>query len=174
MIDAELISEFGADIVTRSADIDPRYALERPRSADDVSRTLALCMRLGQPVVPQGGLTGLARGAVALDGEIVLSMERFTGIESIDVSAGTMTVRAGTPLQMVQEAAEAAGFTFGVDLGARGSCQIGGAIATNAGGTRAIRFGMMREQVLGLEAVLADGTVVSSMSRMLKTIRVTT
>ena len=181
MFDDELISELGADIVTRSADIDPRYftayneapgprprALVRPRSVEDVSRTLALCMRLGQPVVPQGGLTGLARGAVALDGEIVLSMERFTGIESIDVSAGTITVRAGTPLQMVQEAAEAAGFTFGVDLGARGSCQIGGAIATNAGGTRAIRFGMMREQVLGLEAVLADGTVVSSMSRMLK------
>ncbi|MBN3821499.1 FAD-binding oxidoreductase, partial [Paraburkholderia sp. Se-20369] len=66
------------------------------------------------------------------------------------------------------EAAEAAGFTFGVDLGARGSCQIGGALATNAGGTRAIRYGMMREQVLGLEAVLADGTVVSSMNRMLK------
>ncbi|RQS98847.1 FAD-binding oxidoreductase [Burkholderia contaminans] len=180
-LEAVLVAELGDALVTRSADIDPRYftaynepagarprALVRPRSIDDVSRTLALCTRLGQPVVPQGGLTGLARGAVALGGEVVLSMERFAGIEALDAAAGTMTVRAGTPLQTVQEAAEAAGFTFGVDLGARGSCQIGGMLATNAGGTRAIRYGMMREQVLGLEAVLADGTVVSSMNRMLK------
>ncbi|PAJ79697.1 FAD-binding oxidoreductase [Burkholderia ubonensis] len=178
---AALVAELGAACVTPSADIEPRIftayneppgvrprALVRARSVDDVSRALALCTRLGQPVVPQGGLTGLARGAVALGGEVVLSMERFAGVESLDVAAGTITVRAGTPLQTVQEAAEAAGFTFGVDLGARGSCQIGGALATNAGGTRAIRYGMMREQVLGLEAVLADGTVVSSMNRMLK------
>ncbi|WP_322025207.1 FAD-binding oxidoreductase [Burkholderia sp. BCC1977] len=180
-LEAALVAALGDTLVTRAADIDPRYftaynepagvrprALVRPRSVDDVSRTLALCTRLGQPVVPQGGLTGLARGAVALGGEIVLSMERFAGVEAIDAAAGTMTVRAGTPLQTVQEAADAAGFTFGVDLGARGSCQIGGMLATNAGGTRAIRYGMMREQVLGLEAVLADGTVVSSMNRMLK------
>lgn len=180
-VDAVLAAELGDALVTRAADIDPRYftaynepagvrprALVRPRSVDDVSRTLALCTRLGQPVVPQGGLTGLARGAVALGGEVVLSMERFAGVDALDAAAGTITVRAGTPLQTVQEAAQAAGFTFGVDLGARGSCQIGGMLATNAGGTRAIRYGMMREQVLGLEAVLADGTVVSSMNRMLK------
>ncbi|KVL41262.1 FAD-binding oxidoreductase [Burkholderia sp. MSMB1835] len=180
-VDAVLAAELGDALVTRAADIDPRYftayneppgvrprALVRPRSVDDVSRTLAACTRLGQPVVPQGGLTGLARGAVALGGEIVLSMERFAGIEALDTAAGTITVRAGTPLQTVQDAAQAAGFTFGVDLGARGSCQIGGMLATNAGGTRAIRYGMMREQVLGLEVVLADGTVVSSMNRMLK------
>ncbi|RQS11313.1 FAD-binding oxidoreductase [Burkholderia sp. Bp9002] len=178
---AALAAELGTASVTPPADIEPRFftayneapgvrprALVRPRSVDEVSRTLALCTRLGQPVVPQGGLTGLARGAVALGGEVVLSMERFAGIEALDAAAGTITVRAGTPLQAVQEAADAAGFTFGVDLGARGSCQIGGALATNAGGTRAIRYGMMREQVLGLEAVLADGTVVSSMNRMLK------
>ncbi|MDR5663866.1 FAD-binding oxidoreductase, partial [Burkholderia cenocepacia] len=154
-VDAVLAAELGDALVTRAADIDPRYftaynepagvrprALVRPRSVDDVSRALALCMRLGQPVVPQGGLTGLARGAVALGGEVVLSMERFAGIEALDAAAGTITVRAGTPLQTVQDAAEAAGFTFGVDLGARGSCQIGGMLATNAGGTRAIRYGM--------------------------------
>ncbi|MGS0892789.1 FAD-binding oxidoreductase [Burkholderia stagnalis] len=180
-LDAALVAELGDGLVTRAIDIDPRYftaynepagvrprALVRPRDVDDVSRTLALCARLGQPVVPQGGLTGLARGAVALGGEIVLSMERLAGIEALDAAAGTLTVRAGTPLQTVQEAAEAAGYTFGVDLGARGSCQIGGMLATNAGGMRAIRYGTMREQVLGLEAVLADGTVVSSMNRMLK------
>ncbi|KVD42227.1 FAD-linked oxidase [Burkholderia sp. ABCPW 11] len=180
-VDAVLAAELGDALVTRAADIEPRYftaynepagvrprALVRPRSVDDVSRTLAVCTGLGQPVVPQGGLTGLARGAVALGGEVVLSMERFAGIEALDAAAGTITVRAGTPLQTVQDAAQAAGFTFGVDLGARGSCQIGGMLATNAGGTRAIRYGMMREQVLGLEVVLADGTVVSSMNRMLK------
>ncbi|MXN74428.1 FAD-binding protein [Burkholderia sp. 4701] len=178
---AALQAELGTAGVTPPADIEPRFftayneppgvrprALVRPRSVDEVSRTLALCTRLGQPVVPQGGLTGLARGAVALGGEVVLSMARFAGVEALDAAAGTLTVRAGTPLQAVQEAADTAGFTFGVDLGARGSCQIGGALATNAGGTRAIRYGMMREQVLGLEAVLADGTVVSSMNRMLK------
>lgn len=180
-LEAALVAELGDACVTRAADIEPRYftaynerpgvrprALVRPRSVDEVSRALALCARLAQPVVPQGGLTGLARGAVALGGEVVLSMERFAGIDALDAAAGTLTVRAGTPLQVVQEAADAAGFTFGVDLGARGSCQIGGMLATNAGGTRAIRYGTMREQVLGLEAVLADGTVVSSMNRMLK------
>lgn len=180
-LEAALVAELGDACVTRAADIEPRYftaynerpgvrprALVRPRSVDEVSRALALCTRLVQPVVPQGGLTGLARGAVALGGEVVLSMERFAGIDALDAAAGTLTVRAGTPLQVVQEAADAAGFTFGVDLGARGSCQIGGMLATNAGGTRAIRYGTMREQVLGLEAVLADGTVVSSMNRMLK------
>ncbi|WP_226383421.1 FAD-binding oxidoreductase [Burkholderia mayonis] len=179
--ESALVAELGDELVTRSAAIEPRYftaynespgvrprALVRPISVDDVSRTLALCARLRQPVVPQGGLTGLAFGSVALGGEVVLSMERFAGIEAIDAAAGTMIVRAGTTLQAVQEAADAAGFAFGVDLGARGSCQIGGMLATNAGGARAIRFGMMREQTLGIEAVLADGTVVTSLNRMLK------
>ena len=107
-VDAVLAAELGDALVTRAADIDPRYftaynepagvrprALVRPCSVDDVSRTLALCLRLGQPVVPQGGLTGLARGAVALGGEVVLSMERFAGIEALDAAAGTITVRAG-------------------------------------------------------------------------------
>ncbi|AJY41024.1 FAD-binding oxidoreductase [Burkholderia humptydooensis] len=180
-IESALVAALGDALVTRSAAIEPRYftayneapgvrplALVRPRSVDDVSRALALCTRLRQPVVPQGGLTGLARGGVALGGEVVLSMERFAGIEDLDAAAGTITVRAGTTLQAVHDAAEAAGFSFGVDLGARGSCQIGGMLATNAGGTRAIRFGMMREQTLGIEAVLADGTIVTSLNRMLK------
>ena len=89
-------------------------------------------------------------------------------IESVDTDGATMTVQAGAVLQTVQERAEAEGFTFALDLGARGSATVGGAIATNAGGNSVIRYGMMREQVLGLEAVLADGTVLSSMNRMLK------
>jgi FAD/FMN-containing dehydrogenase len=89
-------------------------------------------------------------------------------IEAVDVLGRTLTVQAGVPLQQIHAAAEAAGLMFPVDLGARGSCQIGGNVATNAGGLRVIRYGMTRDNVLGLEAVLADGTVVSSLNHMLK------
>lgn len=143
-------------------------ALVRPANADELSRVMTLCYDANQPVVTHGGLTGLVRGAVATSDELVVSLERMTEIEAIDPVSGTLTVQAGVPLQVVQEAAEQIGMQFTLDLGARGSCTIGGNIATNAGGIRVIRYGMMREQVLGLEAVLADGSVVSSMNNMLK------
>ena len=147
---------------------EPPLAVVRPRSTEEVSAVLALCHRHGQPVVPQGGLTGLAAAATPGAGELVLSLERLRGVEEIDEQAGTMTVWAGTTLQAAQEAAREAGWLLAVDLGARGSCQIGGNIATNAGGNRVIRYGMMRDQVLGLEVVLADGTVLTSLNKMLK------
>ena len=143
-------------------------AVVKPRTTDDVATTLRLCNAARQRVVVQGGLTGLAGGATPQPGEIVLSLERLTGIEELDRNAQTLTVRAGTPLQTVQQAAADAGLLFPLDLGARGSCTVGGNIATNAGGNQGIRFGMMRNLVLGLEAVLADGTVVSSLNKMLK------
>lgn len=143
-------------------------AVARPTSTADVAAILAECHRARQRVAVQGGLTGLAGGATPQPGEIAISLERLSGIEEIDRTAQTMTVGAGTPLQAVQQAAAAAGLLFPLDLGARGSCTIGGNIATNAGGNQVIRFGMMRNLVLGLEAVLADGTVVSSMNKMLK------
>ncbi|MDG4869141.1 FAD-binding oxidoreductase, partial [Guyparkeria sp. 1SP6A2] len=89
-------------------------------------------------------------------------------IEEVDSVGATMQVQSGVTLQHVQEAAQAIDMQFPLDLGARGSCTIGGNIATNAGGIRVIRYGMMRQQVLGLEAVLSDGTVVSSLNKMLK------
>ncbi len=143
-------------------------AIVRPRNTDEVSAVLRACHDDGQPVVPVGGNTGLVNGTHSNDDEIQLSMERMTAIESIDREGCTMTVQAGAVLQSVQEAAEAEGLSFPLDLGARGSATIGGTISTNAGGNGVIRYGMMREQVLGLEAVLADGTVISSMNRMLK------
>jgi FAD/FMN-containing dehydrogenase len=143
-------------------------AVVRPRSTEEVAKLLALCNAAGQPVVPQGGLTGLAGGATPQGGEIALSLERMRGIEELDPAAATLTALAGTPLEELQAAAEAAGFFLGLDLGARGSCQIGGNVSTNAGGMKVIRYGMAREQVLGLEAVLADGTIVSAMNKMLK------
>ena len=143
-------------------------AIVRPRSTDEVSQVLALCQARRQTVVPVGGNTGLVQGTLCGSDDLQLSLERMNAIEDIDALAGTITVQAGVPLQAVQDAARECGSMFPLDLGARGSATIGGNISTNAGGNGVIRFGMMREQVLGLEAVLADGTVLSSMNRMLK------
>jgi FAD/FMN-containing dehydrogenase len=143
-------------------------AVARPRTTEEVAAILRACHEVGQPVVVQGGLTGLAGGATPRAGELALSLERLAGVESIDADAGTLQVRAGTPLAVAQAAAEAQGLQLALDLGSRGSCTIGGNIATNAGGNRVIRYGMMRELVLGLEAVLADGTVLSALNPMLK------
>lgn len=151
----------------KSAEREP-LAVVRPANTEEVSAVMKLCHQHNQPVTVQGGMTGLVSGGLPEDGEVVVSMERLSGIEEIDPAASTMTVRAGTPLQVVQESAVKAGLYFAVDLGARGSCQVGGNISTNAGGNRVIRYGMMREQILGLEVVLADGTIVNSLNKMLK------
>lgn len=143
-------------------------AVLRPATVEEVSAALALCHAAGQPVVPQGGMTGLAGGANPRAGDIALSLQRLSGIEEIDAEAATMTVRAGTVLQTAQEAAEKAGFLFPVDLGARGSCTVGGNIATNAGGLRVIRDGMTRDNLLGIEVALADGTVLTNLGKMVK------
>ncbi len=143
-------------------------AILRPSSTDQVSRALAACHATGQPVVAMGGLTGLVRGCVAGPGEVGLSLERMRRIESVDPVNRTMTCEAGVPLEVVQEEAGQNGLLYPVDFGARGSAQIGATVATNAGGNSVIRYGMTRESVLGLEAVLADGTVISSMNRMIK------
>lgn len=143
-------------------------ALIRPRTTAEVSAALALCSELRLPVVPQGGLTGLAGGALPLAGGAVLSLERMRAIGPVDVALGTMTAESGAILSDVQKAAAEAGMYLGLDLGARDSCTIGGCLSTNAGGIRVIRYGMARAQVLGLEAVLADGTVISSMNRLVK------
>ena len=143
-------------------------ALVRPATTEDVSIAMRVCHAHRQPVVTQGGLTGLAGGACLLGGEVALSLERMRGIEQIDPISATMTVLAGTALQTVQEAASEAGWLFPLDLGARGSCTIGGNLATNAGGNRVIKYGMMRDQVLDVEAVAADGAVIGGLHRMIK------
>jgi FAD/FMN-containing dehydrogenase len=143
-------------------------ALLLPRTTEQVSRALAICHAAHQPVVPQGGMTGLAGGAIPRAADIALSLERMTGVEEIDPASATMTVLAGTTLQTAQEAAAQAGFELALDLGARGSCQIGGNLATNAGGNRVIQSGTARDQVLGLEVVLANGAVLSSLGKMVK------
>jgi len=143
-------------------------ALVLPRTTEDVSTALAICHRHRQPVVTQGGLTGLAGGAHPGEGEVAISLEKMVGVEEVDLNSNTLTALAGTPLQIVQQAAEAAGLMCGIDLGARGSCTIGGNVATNAGGNQVLRYGMTRKNVLGLEAVTADGTIVRSLNKMMK------
>jgi FAD/FMN-containing dehydrogenase len=143
-------------------------ALVRPRDTEGVATVLRLCHAAGQPVVLHGGMTGLVSGAVATSAEIALSLERMTQIEEVDAVGRTMTVQAGVTLERIQQAAEEAGCLFPLDLGARGSCTIGGNVSTNAGGNHVLRYGMTRAQVLGLEAVLADGTVIDDLRKMLK------
>lgn len=143
-------------------------AIVRPRNTDEVAAVLKLCHERSQSVVTQGGKTGLVQGCVSSAGDIALSMERMTQIEEIDTGNRTMTVQAGAPLQLVQESAKTKGLNYSMDLGARGTATIGGNISTNAGGNRVIRYGMTRALILGLEVVLADGTIVSSMNKMIK------
>jgi len=143
-------------------------ALARPRSTEEVSEVMRLCHARAQTVVIHGGLTGVCDGDRAMNEDVVLSLERMTAIEEIDPVGRTATVQAGCLLESLQQAAERHGLYFALDLGARGSCTVGGNAATNAGGMNVIRYGMMRAQILGLEAVLADGTIVSSMNWLLK------
>ena len=139
-----------------------------PRSTQEVSTILRLCHAAAQPVTPQGGRTGLTGAATPQGRELVLSLERMRAIEAIDPDAATITVQAGAILEAVQKAADAAGLFYPLDIGGRGSCTIGGNVSTNAGGNRVLRYGMTRDLVLGVEGVLADGTIVSSLNKMLK------
>ncbi len=134
-------------------------ALVRPESAAEVGEAVRACAAAGVAVVPQGGNTGLVGGAVPHDA-VVLSTARLSSIGDVDPVAGAVTAGAGVTLERLQRAAAEAGLAFGVDLAARGSATVGGMIATDAGGIHALRHGSMRRQVAGIEAVLADGTVV--------------
>src|ERR1700733_14435149 len=143
-------------------------ALTFPRSTDQVAGILRYCNEHRIPVQPQGGMTGLAGGAVPLVPCVVMSLERMRAIRELDSAAGTITVEAGVVMEAVQRAADSADLFFPLDLGGRGTCQIGGNISTNAGGNRVLRFGMARDLVLGVEAVLADGTVINAPRKVIK------
>lgn len=140
----------------------------RPRDGRGVADVLKACTAAGQALVVQGGRTGLCGGARALPDEAVLSLERMTRLEPVEPMAATIVADAGAPLQSVQEAADAAGLFFGVDIGARGTATIGGNVATNAGGIRVLRYGTFRAQVLGLEVALTDGSVLTSLKGLAK------
>ncbi|MBU0556409.1 MAG: FAD-binding oxidoreductase [Alphaproteobacteria bacterium] len=174
----------GADIIKDSSEADfarhssdftnvmpadiPLPGIAYPRTTQQVSQIMQICNEERWPVVPQGGLTSLCAGGLADRPCLLLSMERMRGVEELDEAGRTMTVLAGTVLETVQVAADEAGFLFPLDLGGRGTAQVGGNASTNAGGNRVLRYGMMRDLILGIEAVLADGTIVSSLNVMIK------
>jgi len=133
----------------------------RPGSTNEVSQILKLANETGTPIVPQGGNTGLVGGQIPFDGgeEIILSLIRMNKVRSIDPEGNTMTVDAGMTLEQVQTAADQVGRYFPLSLPSEGSCQIGGNLSTNAGGTAVLAYGNARDMVLGLEVVLADGRI---------------
>ena len=143
-------------------------AIVRPGNTDEVAAIMKLCNGYGQTVVPYGGRTNLVQACSTTPNDIALSLTRMGDIEEIDPVAQTMTLQAGVTMQRAQESADQAGLFFPVDIGARGTCETGGFVSTNAGGTKVIRYGMTRDSVLGLEVVLADGTVISSLNRYIK------
>jgi FAD/FMN-containing dehydrogenase len=141
----------------------------RPASTDEVAAVVRVCAAAGTPIVVQGGNTGLVNGGVPASGtEVLLSLARINDLEAVDVLEAQVTVGAGVTLETLQAHARAAGLDFGVDLAARSAATVGGLVATNAGGVRVLRYGSMRHQVTGLEAVLADGTVVSRLTGLAK------
>lgn len=146
----------------------PALAIVRPANTEQVSKVMKLCYEAGQPVVPQAGLTGLANNTRCKPGDIVISLERMRSIERIDELASVAVVEAGVVIENLQNAANEHNLLFAVDWGARGSAQVGGMLGTNAGGNKVIRYGMARDQVLGLEVVLANGDILSNMNETLK------
>ena len=137
-----------------------------PRSVDEVSRLLAFCNEQRIGVVPQGGNTGYCGGATPDESgtQLVVSLKKLDRIREIDALEYSITAEAGCVLANVQAAADEVDRFFPLSLGSEGSCQLGGNLSTNAGGTNVLRYGMTRELVLGLEVVLADGRVLSSLA----------
>ena len=181
-IQGELVARLGTDLVLLGDDVE-RYcrdwhgdvttgavAVIRPRTAQDVSKAVVACAELGLGVVPQGGNTGLVLGATPDDAgrQVVVSLERMTAIRHIDGDDFSAVVEAGAILSEFKDKVEEAGMFFPLALGAQGSCRIGGNVSTNAGGINVLRYGMTRDLVLGLEAVLPDGSVFDGLSTLRK------
>jgi FAD/FMN-containing dehydrogenase len=133
----------------------------RPGNTGEVAAVLGLCARSGVPVVPQGGNTGLVGGSIPPSGAAILSLRRLTRLDPVDVLAGQVTAGAGVTIADLRVHVARAGLEYGVDLASRDSATVGGTIATNAGGIQTVRYGHTRAQLLGVEAVLADGSVIS-------------
>ncbi|WP_338880263.1 FAD-binding oxidoreductase [Achromobacter veterisilvae] len=178
-----LVRALGPDtVLTAGADIAPwlsdwrglykgqAQAIVRPRTTDEVAICLALCQEAGVPVVPRGGNTGLCGGATPDSGaaNVVLSLDRMNAVRAIDTVANTMVAEAGAILGNLRRAAQEAGRLLPLSLAAEDSSQIGGNVATNAGGVNVVRYGMARELVLGLEAVLPNGEVFHGLRTLRK------
>jgi FAD/FMN-containing dehydrogenase len=152
------LSEYGRDWTRVYAPAPCAVAF--PRTTEEVSRLLQLCHAHRLPVVPSGGRTGLAAGAVARQGELVLSLARMRRMDPVDPLGLTVRVQAGAVTESVHQHCAPHGLTWPVDFASKGSSQVGGNIATNAGGVKVIRYGLTRQWVLGLQVVIADGSVL--------------
>ena len=143
-------------------------AVVRPASTDEVSAVVRACAGAGVAVVPQGGNTGLVGASIPHDGEVLLSLRRLDAVDAVDPVEQTLAAGAGTTVAAAQAAAAQVGLMLGIDLAARESATLGGAVATNAGGLRVVRLGATRAQLLGIEAVLADGSVLRRWTGLVK------
>jgi len=165
LVDPDVTASYAADWSGRFQGSTP--AVLRPGGTGEVAEVVALARRHRVALVPQGGNTGLVGGSVPLAGEVVVSLGRLDCLD-VDRAAAQATAGAGVPLAALQGAAAAAGLAFGVDLAARDSATVGGMVATNAGGIHVLRHGAMRAQVVGVEAVLGTGAVVSRLAGLVK------
>jgi FAD/FMN-containing dehydrogenase len=167
LVDSDITAPFCVDWTGRFRG--EARAVVRPGSTDDVVRTVRACALAGVPIVTQGGNTGLVGGSVPRgDAMIVVSTQRLTSYGAVDRNSRQVTVGAGVTIADLHKLAAQAGLEFGVDLAARDSATVGGAIATNAGGLRVVLHGDMRRQVVGLEVVFADGSVASHLNGLPK------
>jgi FAD/FMN-containing dehydrogenase len=172
LVDPELRAPFEIDWTRRFGG--PALLVVRPGSTEEVAAVVQACARTGVGIVAQGGNTGLVGGGVPGPETgsgvpvVVLSTTRLSRLDPVDTIAAQVTAGAGVPLARLQEAAALAGLVFPVDLAARDSATVGGMVATNAGGVHVMRYGSMRAQVVGVEAVLADGSVLSRLSGLVK------
>jgi FAD/FMN-containing dehydrogenase len=166
VVDPEVVASYTTDWTGRFVGHSP--VVVRPGSTEEVAGVVSVCRELGLALVPQGGNTGLVGGGVPLRGEVVLSLLRLRNLDPVDEQAGQLTAGAGATLADIQQAARAAGWTYGVDIASRDSATVGGTVATNAGGLHVIRYGDTRAQVIGLEAVLGTGGVVSHLGGLVK------
>jgi FAD/FMN-containing dehydrogenase len=166
VVDPEVVASYTTDWTGRFVGHSP--IVVRPGSTEEVIGVISVCRELGLALVPQGGNTGLVGGGVPLRGEVVLSLHRLSNLEPVDEQAGQITAGAGATLAELQQTAREAGWSYGVDIASRDSATVGGTVATNAGGLHVIRYGDTRAQVLGLEAVLGTGEVVSHLGGLIK------
>lgn len=166
LVDPDVVASYTTDWTGRFVGHAP--AVVRPGSTEEVAGVVRVCREASVALVPQGGNTGLVGGSVPLEGEVVLALTRLGEVEPVDQLAGQVTTGAGATLATLHRAAATAGWSYGVDLGSRDSATVGGTVATNAGGLHVLRYGDTRAQVLGLEAVLGTGQVVSHLGGLVK------
>lgn len=176
---SKLVAIVGAEHVLDAEQLqarNPGYCLQsldcgvlvRPADTAELAEVVKFANASGFALIPQGGLTGLVDGTTSKPGDVIVSFERFSKILRIDPDQGVLVAEAGVTLAVANAAANEIGMTLGVDIPSRDSCTLGGIVSTNAGGVRVIRYGQTRENVLGLVAVLADGTIIDASNTLMK------